>query len=54
MQVGDGMKTNIFSDNYNPSSHNLKTQTSRGHIMVSKFSDLIKQVDFTWDDRMSN
>jgi len=48
-RVGDGEQINIWTDNWLPSSQDLKIQTPRGNNLVTSVSELINPVTGTWD-----
>jgi hypothetical protein len=51
-RVGDGSQINIWNDNWIPGSHNLKVQTPRGNILISRVDELINPLDGRWDERL--
>jgi hypothetical protein len=48
-RVGDGRQIDIWEDNWIPGSHNMKIQTPRGNILVTRVDELINLVDLTLD-----
>lgn len=53
-RVGDGNKIDIWKDSWIPSSPNLKIETRRGRILMTKVSELIDPSSGQWDVEMIN
>jgi hypothetical protein len=53
-RVGDGTQINIWSDNWIPSSHNMKVMTPKGAVLLNNVSDLINPIDGQWDVELIN
>jgi hypothetical protein len=49
-RIGDGSKVNLWEDPWLPREPSRKPITPRGHVLMSKVSELINPIICSWDE----